>query len=770
MLRTLSVERNAGIGMRLQALGRSVLRPAALGALMFLAMRAELLLRASPLAVALMAAALAAGESAGALVAGCLVGMLRLPLTQIPLLPALSCAGVLAVELSLELLPAARRWQPDSRAALTAGLAALLPPMIAGGGEAIPSLQALACAALAAVSAPFLRSALLLRPGRTRFMLQEKLGVALIILASLAGLYALLPALAEAMATLIVLLLPSLGAASGVLTGIALAAGGAGPLKLASLALCAFAAGVNLCETRWQRALALSAAVGVARLAMGPDALGPQWAIAAAAVSLLLPEHFTERSSALIEPRPGIPLDPDRLAREVTAETGRRMRSLGDAFAEMAEGCAAPTEVPDEQELICEMRGRLCTGCVSYEECWAGMDNRAVHLLCELIGEALNRVDAPPGMRVLFSDGEIPPHLLRCCRRGKLIPDRLGLLLRDFAERRRSEIKRCATGQLMSVQFMQAREILYDLAERSGVPVHFQGAQLEQLRAALEAEGLGDCAVFAGGIDADELTLSRDGAGWTREEVRRAGAALGHTLDGRFAPELRGGTLRFVRRARYFADTGASCQSGVAGQVCGDSHLVRMLGTSKLILMLSDGMGSGEAAAAESRQTLQLLWRFLEAGISRDLALETVNQQMLMRTGEDIFATLDLCVIDLNTGVAEFTKLAACRTLILRDGELLPVEGGQLPLGILERVQPTVRRMRLRAGDTLVMGSDGVMETGEALMIERAVRNRPGCPPEQLAEQLVREAGLRRGEDRRDDLTCICARILDVRGMRRTAG
>ena len=109
MLRTVSYERHVNAGVRVRALGRAVLRPAALGVLMFLAMRAELLLRASPLAVALMAAGMAAGESAGALVAGCLVGMLRLPLTDIPLLPALSCAGVLAMELTLELLPPARR-------------------------------------------------------------------------------------------------------------------------------------------------------------------------------------------------------------------------------------------------------------------------------------------------------------------------------------------------------------------------------------------------------------------------------------------------------------------------------------------------------------------------------------------------------------------------------------------------------------------------------------------------------------------------------------
>ena len=769
MLRTLSYERHAGAAARLRALGRAALRPAALGALMFLAMRAELLLRASPLAVALMAAALAAGEGAGALVVGCLVGMLRLPLTQIPLLPTLSCAGVLAVELSLDLLPAARRWQPDSRASLTAGLAALLPALIAGGGDPLASLQALACAALAATAAPFLRAALGLRPNRTRLMFQEKLGVGLFALAALAGSYALFPPLAETLAALIVLLFPALGAAAGVLAGIALAAGGAGALMLASLALCAFAAGAKICEARWQRALALCAAAGVARLTMGAGALAPQWALCAAAVSLILPENLVWRLDELIGAARDGELDPDLLAQEVTAETSRRMRSLGDAFAEMAGGCAEPADVPDEQALICEMRERLCAGCPDYEDCWAGAENHAVRLLCQLITEALDRVDAPPGMRVLFSDGEIPPHMLRVCRRGRLIPDRLGLLLRDFAEKRRSEIKRCANNQLMSAQFMQAREILYDLAERSGGPVSFRGARLEQLRAALEAEGLSGCAVFASGIDADEFTLSRDEEGWTRDEVRRAGAAIRRTLDGRFAPQLRGGTLKFVRRARYFADTAASCQSGVAGQVCGDSHLVRSLGASKLLLMLSDGMGSGEAAAEESAQTLRLLWRFLEAGISRDLALETVNQQMLMRTGEDIFATLDLCVIDLNTGIAEFTKLAACRTLILRDGELLPIEGGQLPLGILENVQPTIRRVRLRAGDMLVMGSDGVMEAGETLMIERAVRSHPNCPPGQLAEHLVREAGLRRGEDRCDDLTCICARILDAKSAGRAA-
>ena len=96
MLRVLQWERGLGAMQRLRALGRRALRPAALTGAMFLMMRAELLMRASPLAAALMAAGLAAGESAAALVAGCLLGALRLPISDAALLPAICCAAVLA--------------------------------------------------------------------------------------------------------------------------------------------------------------------------------------------------------------------------------------------------------------------------------------------------------------------------------------------------------------------------------------------------------------------------------------------------------------------------------------------------------------------------------------------------------------------------------------------------------------------------------------------------------------------------------------------------
>ena len=124
-----------------------------------------------------------------------------------------------------------------------------------------------------------------------------------------------------------------------------------------------------------------------------------------------------------------------------------------------------------------------------------------------------------------------------------------------------------------------------------------------------------------------------------------------------------------------------------------------------------------------------------------------------------MFATVDLCLIDLNSGVAEFTKMAASRSIILRGGEVMCIDGGHLPLGVIEGVQPGMTRVRLRPGDMVVMGSDGVMEAGDGRMIERIVQEAAGMDAQQLAEQIVREAGLHRAHGRMDDMSCVCMSV-----------
>jgi len=284
---------------------------------------------------------------------------------------------------------------------------------------------------------------------------------------------------------------------------------------------------------------------------------------------------------------------------------------------------------------------------------------------------------------------------------------------------------------------------------------------LEQLEAALENAGITGCEVSASNLKTLEVRIARNPGGWSNEETGLAARALVQTFGGAFTSHRRGNVLCFAQKPRFQVQTGVSCLAGKAGEVCGDSHLLRMLNPARLAVMLSDGMGSGERAAHESASTLKMLWRFLHAGISRPLAIETVNQHMLMRTGDDIYATVDLAIIDLNAGAAEFSKLAACRTIILRGSEIINIDGGNLPLGILERVQPEVKTVRLRDGDTIIMASDGVLDACDAPTIDRLLRSNAAATPDVIAEEMVREAALRRDQSRSDDMTCICIRILE---------
>ena len=73
-------------------------------------------------------------------------------------------------------------------------------------------------------------------------------------------------------------------------------------------------------------------------------------------------------------------------------------------------------------------------------------------------------------------------------------------------------------------------------------------------------------------------------------------------------------------------------------------------------MSLSDGMGSGEEACRESEQVVDLTQQLLETGFSPRSALKLVNTVLLL-SGAQHPATLDLSCVDLHTAVLEVMKL-----------------------------------------------------------------------------------------------------------------
>lgn len=80
--------------------------------------------------------------------------------------------------------------------------------------------------------------------------------------------------------------------------------------------------------------------------------------------------------------------------------------------------------------------------------------------------------------------------------------------------------------------------------------------------------------------------------------------------------------------------------------ICGDTVEAFRTEGGTWCLLLADGMGSGEEARRESAMTCRLLRQFLEADISPEAALTTLNSAMALRGAETgSFTTVDLCVL-----------------------------------------------------------------------------------------------------------------------------
>ncbi len=145
-------------------------------------------------------------------------------------------------------------------------------------------------------------------------------------------------------------------------------------------------------------------------------------------------------------------------------------------------------------------------------------------------------------------------------------------------------------------------------------------------------------------------------------------------------------------------------------RVSGDSYACCQEEEGKLILCLSDGMGSGMEASKESEMVVDLLEQFLESGFTNEAAAKLVNSAVILKRQDDMFSTMDLCTIDLYTGVCEFLKAGAATTFIRRDQWVEAITSTSLALGMGDQIDFETTSRKLYSGDFLIMVTDGVLD------------------------------------------------------------
>lgn len=220
----------------------------------------------------------------------------------------------------------------------------------------------------------------------------------------------------------------------------------------------------------------------------------------------------------------------------------------------------------------------------------------------------------------------------------------------------------------------------------------------------------------------------------------------------------------YISDDKFTAQIGIAKSTKAGSLVSGDSNLHIKLNDGKYLLAISDGMGSGPEAMKSSKIAIKMLERLLTAGFDKDVSLKLINSTLVANTKEDMYATLDIEILDLFNGNMEFIKNSACPTYVKRNGEVQLLKSVALPTGILNNVDLVVYDYDLQDGDILVMCSDGIIDSNKEYLnkqvwLKYLLEDIESTDAQKIADIIIGEAIDNDFGVQKDDMTVIVAKI-----------
>lgn len=193
--------------------------------------------------------------------------------------------------------------------------------------------------------------------------------------------------------------------------------------------------------------------------------------------------------------------------------------------------------------------------------------------------------------------------------------------------------------------------------------------------------------------------------------------------------------------------------------ISGDTHTLSRISDDKFLLALCDGMGSGQSAEKISSTAISMVENFYRAGFDSETILSGINR-LLNVGGEDNFAALDICALDLKKGVCDFIKLGSPHGYIKRRKNTEVINSNALPVGILEELKPSIDSKKLETGDIIVLLSDGISDAFEEVeRLKEYIFSSETINPQTLAENIMQQALKLNGGVAKDDMTVLTMRV-----------
>lgn len=409
------------------------------------------------------------------------------------------------------------------------------------------------------------------------------------------------------------------------------------------------------------------------------------------------------------------------------------------------------SEPPQTAGIYLRVRDRVCSECASYDKCWKNE-------LFKTIGEFDSIIEIIRKEEHITPTG-VPMSLQGRCIRIMSLCDSFNKNYASYCTALGTEGKINQMRKITKNQFITMSDLLEDMKkdfERGFRPLY-------------DKSNMYKGCLHDMGIDADVICYEDEGfnrfinitvdnsCGFDGEEIREV---LQRADEKKLnSPAVLEGeknkTLLFCEKPYYKVSCDYFQASGTEGNVCGDCFDTFYDGRGNFVAVLSDGMGTGNRAAIDGNMTAGLFSKLIIWGFSFPCALKLVNSAMLLKSSQESMATLDILKINLYTGQAIIYKAGATVSLMKRQGKVSTVKKAAMPVGILPQTEFATVKGSLRAGDEIILMSDGATDNGikEMKSFLSASRFKEG-----IAEQLC-TLSREKTADRCDDITVSVIRL-----------
>ena len=408
---------------------------------------------------------------------------------------------------------------------------------------------------------------------------------------------------------------------------------------------------------------------------------------------------------------------------------------------------------PEVNKLFFEIQHNVCDGCSKKTSCWKLHFDYTASDILAIMG--------------LEKRGKGRLQLEKHCPRLHEMKNQIAGGKAQYSLSMLAKMKNREMRRLLTEQFSGLGDFLSELSEQIAKSRTVDGARSTALRSVVIDNGVYvDSLSFLGGDENGieiEVTCFEKPFETDHKKIRTIlENATGHRFE---EPEISTSEsvtlLRFEEKAFFSLIAGSAQRPFVLDSPCGDS-IAFSRSNAKRIVLLSDGMGTGSAAALDSMMAVTLLEKLLSGGFSFESGLKIVNSSLIMKSTDESMATVDGLCVNVFTGQAEFYKAGAAISFIRRDREVFVVEESSLPLGILREVHPAKTVYNLEAGDIVLLVSDGIT-AGDCGWINDELLSWSTNNMDDLAGHIVELAALRQDRFTGDDLTAVAVKLVKSR-------